>query len=150
MAAPLDGGEDEKPAGVFNDSQILIEPKEENGEPGGKKEKGANGFMVSVDGELMAASSTVLEVADELGPSILHTESFHLRQYQTLHYRSYCYHSCHRVRRCSRHGQPCHRAVLDAAQRLQLFRLGLDSRQFHVRCADFSVRKSLPYLIQGH
>lgn len=70
MAAPLDPREAEKAAGVANDAQIPIKPEKENDESAEKK-KGTNGFPVSLAGELMAASSSVRVVADELGRSIL-------------------------------------------------------------------------------
>lgn len=70
MAAPLDPREAEKAAGVANDAQIPIKPEKENDESAEKK-KGTNSFPVSLAGELMAASSSVRVVADELGRSIL-------------------------------------------------------------------------------
>lgn len=66
MVAPLDPREAEKAAGVVDDAQVLIKPEKENGESAEKK-KGTNGFLVSLTGELMAASSSVRVVADELG-----------------------------------------------------------------------------------
>lgn len=70
MAAPLDPREAEKAAGVANDAQIPIKPEKENDESAEKK-KGTNGFLVSLAGELMAASSYVRVMTDELGRSIL-------------------------------------------------------------------------------
>lgn len=70
MAAPLDLREAEKAAEVANDAQVPIKPEREDNEPAMKK-KGTNGFLVSLAGELMAASSSVRVVADELGRSIL-------------------------------------------------------------------------------
>lgn len=71
MEAPLDPREAEKAVEVADDAPILIRPGKENDESVEKK-KGTNGFLVSLPGELMAASCLICTaVADELGPSIL-------------------------------------------------------------------------------
>jgi len=57
MAASLGLREGESAAGLANDSQIPIEPEKENVESPEKKVM--NGFLVSLSGELMAASSSL-------------------------------------------------------------------------------------------
>jgi ATP-binding cassette subfamily B (MDR/TAP) protein 1 len=56
MTASLGPREGESATGVASDAQIPIKPEKENVEPAEKK-KVTNGFLVSLSGELMAASS---------------------------------------------------------------------------------------------
>ena len=74
MVIPLDSGQAEKSAEKSNDFQTPIEREAENGVSTNKKEKGDNGFMVSVTGESIAASSIVLAEADKLVRLSTHRE----------------------------------------------------------------------------
>lgn len=70
MVALSDPREAEKAAEVANDAQIPVKPEKEN-DKSTEEKKGTGGFLVSLAGGLMAASSSVRVVADELGRSIL-------------------------------------------------------------------------------